>query len=469
MGREIRADLEQQFLLPPSIDDWLPADHPARFVREFVDSLDLSTLGFRQARPDDEPGRSPYASSLLLCVWLFGWMDRIRSSRALEKACIRDLAFLWLTGNKHPDHNTLWRFFRDHKAALCKLFKQTVLLAMDARLVGFVEHALDGTKLKAASSTRSALHERSLKEKLAKLDAFIAESTREIEAAQASGDEPSYRMPEALRDAKERRRIIQEGLARLAAAEAKHLHEAEPEARVVKTGKENALGYNAQIVVDGKSDLIIAQDVVNEETDCGQLVPMLDKVKETTGALADETMADSGYFSATQLAEAESKSLGVLVKPKADKNEDGEYHKSRFHYDAERDGYVCPRGEFLPLDVLRRRGKTLRYDTATYRCRNAECPVRAQCTDSKKGRTIIRGEHEETLERARTLFADPAAAKRYNRRGAIVEHQFAFAKTMDGFRRFTVRGLAGARAQWSLLCSALNLRKLYRYWLPVAA
>ena len=465
MGREIQRNEDQFFLLPPSLDEWVDRAHPVRFVAEFVAALDLRALGFRAAKETEEPGRTPYASSMLLGVWLFGWMERVRSARALEKACVRDLAFLWLTGNHHPDHNTLWRFFRDHREALRRLFKQTVLLAVQARLVGFVEHALDGTKLKAASSTRSALHAKSLKEKLAKLDAIIDASLREMEAAEAACEEPSYGMPEALCDAQERKRVIQEGLAKLAAAQTKHLHEDEPEARVVRAGKENALGYNAQIVVDGKSDLIVAQDVVNDETDCAQLVPMIEKVQETAGARADETMADSGYFSAAQLAEAERQSLGVLVKPKADKDEDSEFHKSRFHYDAQRDGYVCPRGEFLPLETLRRGGGALRNDTATYRCHNADCPVRAQCTDSKQGRIVTRGEHEETLQRARARFDDPATKVRYDRRAAMVEHHFAFAKTREGFTRFTVRGLAGVKAQWALLCAALNLRKLYRHWL----
>jgi transposase len=466
MTREIGRDDTQRFLLPPSLDDWVAPAHPVRFVVEFVESLDLEALGFRPGKEAGEPGRTPYSSSLLLSVWVFGWMERIRSSRGLEKACLRDVAFMWLTGNQHPDHNTLWRFFKDHKAALRKLFKQTVQLAVEAKLVGFVEHALDGTKLKAASATRTALHEKKLKQKLAKLDAIIDESMKQIEAAEGPSDEVSYRMPEALSDAKERRRVIAQGLAKLAAAEAKHLHEKEPEARVVKHGTENTLGYNAQVVVDAKSDLIVAQDVVADETDNAQLMPMIEKVQETAGARADETLADSGYFNAVQLAKAESESVGVLVKPKGDKNDDGEFHKSRFRYDAQRDGYVCPRGDFLPLEVLRRGGEgmALRYDTATYRCHNAQCPARPLCTTAKSGRTIIRGEHEEVLERARASFAEPAAMKRYLRRGAIVEHQFALAKTTDGFRRFSVRGLEGARAQWALLCSALNLRKLYKYW-----
>jgi transposase len=134
MSHSIHANRSQQFLLPPSIDEWLPASHPARFVADLVEQLDLKALGFKMS-PGEE-GRPHFAAELLLGVWLFGWMERIRSTRALEKACLRDVAFVWLTGNQHPDHNTLWRFFRDNKAALKKLFKHVVRTAAQTGGVG---------------------------------------------------------------------------------------------------------------------------------------------------------------------------------------------------------------------------------------------------------------------------------------------------------------------------------------------
>src|ERR687891_2020096 len=149
MSRARHADRSQVFLLPPSLDDWVPADHPVRFVADLVAALDLGSLGFRAPAAE---GRRPFAAELLLGVWLFGWMERVRSTRALEKACLRDVAFLWLTGNQHPDHVTLWRFFSENKARLKPLFTRVVRLAAEAGLVGFALHALDGTKLQAAGS-----------------------------------------------------------------------------------------------------------------------------------------------------------------------------------------------------------------------------------------------------------------------------------------------------------------------------
>ena len=171
MSRAVRANYDQIFLLPRALDEWIPAEHPARFIRDFVDELPLETLGLKTF-PGKE-GRPHYAPDMLLKVWLYGWMTRVRSSRGLEKACFESMPFLWLTGNHHPDHNTLWRFFRDNKKALRKLFKLVVQVAVKSELVGFALHALDGTKIVAACSMEKALHRKALEDELKKLDATI--------------------------------------------------------------------------------------------------------------------------------------------------------------------------------------------------------------------------------------------------------------------------------------------------------
>jgi len=196
----IRADRRQRVLILPDVDQWIAPEHPARFVYDLVESLDLAALNFRLPEGGEE-GRPHYAPEMLLAVWLYGWMERIRSSRRLEKACLRDLAFLWLTGNHHPDHNTLWRFFRDNKRAMRALFKQTVQIAAKANLVGFALHALDGTKIKAASSIDTALHRKTLEEHLKKLDGIVDASIAATEAAEQEED-ASFAMPAEMRDRK---------------------------------------------------------------------------------------------------------------------------------------------------------------------------------------------------------------------------------------------------------------------------
>lgn len=450
------------FLLPPSLDEWVAPDHPVRFVRDLVDSLDFDELGFR-ASSDGDVGRPHYAPDLLLKVWLFGWMERTRSSRALERACMRDVAFLWLTGNQHPDHNTLWRFFRDNKPALRKLFKVVVQVAVRAELVGFALHAIDGTKVGAASSMETALHRKTLKEKLAKLDRIIDESIAATEAAERT-EQATYSMPEALRDAKERKKQVQALLAELDASDTNHLHPKEPDARAMRSRQGNKLAYNAQAVVDESSDLIVGAGVSNDETDHGQLVSTLELVAEIAGANAAESVADAGYWSGSELAEAERRHLPVIVAEQAESSA-GAYSKSKFEYDAERNAYVCPRGEVLEHEATNRPTTGKPYKVYVYRCRNESCPVRSDCTKSKDGRMIKRTEHEDALARNAAKQREPAKRALLARRKAIVEHIFAIAKAIDGFWRFSVRGLDGVRAQWALVCTAINVRKLYAFWI----
>jgi transposase len=551
MVRVLRPNYAQRFLLPPALDEWVPQTHPARFVRDFVDSLDLVALGMEQVVADE--GRPPYAVDLLLKVWLFGYMERIRSPRALEKACLQQMPFLWLTGNLHPDHNTLWRFFKLHGKGLPKLFKKLMRTAADAELVGFVLHALDGTKLTAASSTDEAHHRKALEEKLKRLDEFVAAYIQEVsrraeedegqgyampaamaddaarlakirallerrledqedeqaladkeesalepdatsssttdEAKRATTDEPKSRgddepppggdgeagaqasqgnaEPKAdplLREAEALKEEIASALATLDAAGVNHLHEGEPEARMMKGRGTHALGYNAQIVVDHDSDLIVACNVVAEQNDLTQLVPMLEQVHETLGRVAQNSVGDAGYGNGDQLKDAETRGMSVIVGLRDEPDAKGKYSKAYFRYDAESNVYVCPEGEKLVQIGTNKAHATTQHPDTIYRCHNKACPVRAACTDNALGRQIRRAYGEEARERQVKKQQDPRTLVLLSLRKEIVEHLFGIVKAVDGFRRFTVRGLEKVRAQWALVCTAVNLRKLYVWW-----
>jgi transposase len=464
MSKALRPNYAQVFLLPPSLDDWVAPEHPVRFVCDLVEMLDLPALGFMDREGQGEEGRPHYAVDLLLKVWLFGWMERVRTSRALEKACLRDVAFLWLTGNLHPDHNTLWRFFADNKKALRPLFKRILQVATEAGLVGYALHALDGTKMAAASSRDTAQHRERLQQQLRQIDRILDAQMAEVDKAEQQ-EAASYAMPSSLQDADTRRTAIRDALAKLDQADTDHLHPNEPQARMMKGRQMHTLGYNAQIVVDHDSDLIVAADVVTLENDQGQLVPMLEQVVETIGRRAEQTDADSGYCSGEQLCGAEALHTEVLVSVPQEAQTKGAFSKSHFHYDAQRDVYVCPQGR-----PLVRIGKSKSHAAATqsdtiYRCNPESCPVRSACTRSVEGRRIRRPPFEDALVRQQQKQLDPAMRILLSLRKEIVEHIFGIIKAADGFRRFTVRGLHPVQAQWLLACTALNLRKLHAYWL----
>ena len=186
MSNEIRPDYHSVHLFPPALEDWIPADHPARFIRDFVDALDLEALGFK-ARAS-ERGRPNYALDLLLKVWLYGYFNRIRSTRDLERACHEHLSLIWLTGMTYPDHNTLWRFFRNNRQAIRNVFGSGVRVAASSELVGMVLHALDGTKIRAQASRHTAHHRKQLERALENLDSAIDEMFSEVEAAEKEQD-----------------------------------------------------------------------------------------------------------------------------------------------------------------------------------------------------------------------------------------------------------------------------------------
>ena len=465
MSYEIEANYTQQWLLPPSLEDLLPAAHPARLVREFVDAVDLGGLGF-QTRTT-ELGRPNYSASLLTKVFLYGYMNRIRSCRGLERGCMNDMGLLWLTGMNYPDHTTLWRFWNDNRQGIRKLFRQLLQIAAASDLVGMVMHAVDGTKILSQASETEGWHRSSLEEKLKKLDKAIDEILQQTEQA-GSDSSGESRLPERLQERQQLREMIQTQLKQLDEKDRDHLQPKDEEARVMKCGSRMKFAYNAQAVVDQQSKLIVAADVVTDESDNYQLVPMLEQVEQNLGQVAEQTVGDGGYFATTGLAEAEEKNYSALVNlPESVQGKDDEpYHASRFVYDAQNDHCICPRGEVLSFDSIKPRDKARPYEVRVYRCQSYEsCPVRWQCSSSKTGRTVQIHPNHDALVRQREKLKDEAMRAILKQRGATVEPVFGWAKEAIGFRRWTFRGRDKVKTQWLLLCTAMNLLRLYNHWL----
>lgn len=467
MSREIRAEYDQLLMFPPAVDDWVGPDHPARFVRDFVDSLDLKELGFRVR--ESPMGRPHYGAGLLLKVLLYGYLSRIRSTRQLERGCREQMGLIWLTAMQAPDHNTLWRFWLDNKKPLREVFRQSVRIALHADLVGLVVHAVDGTKIMASSSRQAVWHKEDLEELLGKLDESISDVMRQVERAQRI-EVGEFRLPESLQDRVQRKKFIQEALRKLHEEDTNHLHPLEPEARVMKSGRSTELSYNAQAVADEKTGMVIAGDVVNDENDSSQLVRMLDRVRDNLGETAQENLADGSYASALQIHLAEQSDHAILTSPGPNEEAEGSdsdnpsYHTSRFIYDEANDRCICPHGNILLFQRAKEsRRKT--HELRIYHCRDfRQCPHRSQCSSDKRGRTIEISPYHAAVVRQREKRRDPVNKKLLACRKAIVEPVFGWIKENMGFRRWTVRGLENVKTQWSLLITTINLKKLYRYW-----
>ena len=462
MAQPITPDYGQQFLFPPALEDWVSADHPARFLREFVDQLDLPALGF--AMPAAVEGRPPYAPSLLLKIWLYGYYHRIRSTRKLETACREQLSLLWLTGLIQPDHNSLWRFWRDNKKALRQIFKQTVQVAARTGAVGLALQALDGTKIQAACSGPKGWSKEYMEKLLAQLDTALDEIELTIVEENADADQPGYRLPAGLAQRQALRAEIKKGLAQLEADGRHHYHPVEPEARRMKVGDTNRYAYNVQAVADEQEGIIVACAATRQETDAGQLVPMIQQARENLGVAAANTVtvADTGYGAGADLQAAAENGMSVLVPPAEGKPaRDNPYATQHFDYDPQQRSVTCPQGRTLAHE-----GHTTKNGVRVerFRCHWRDCPVRAHCTGDPKGRQIEIRPHAAIVQAMRQRLTQPAARSQWQQRAKIIEPRFGQIKQHDGFRRWTVWGLEAVKTQWTMVCATLNLRILYRRW-----
>ncbi len=460
MAQPLAPDYGQQFLFPPALEDWVPLDHPARFLREFVDQLDLPALGF--VIPSAAQGRPPYAPSLLLKIWLYGYFHRLRSTRKLEAACREHLALLWLTGLITPDHNSLWRFWHENKKALRQVFKQSAQLALRTGAVGLVLQALDGTKIEAAASGYSGWSKEYMEKLLAALDTALDQT--DVALAQENNEPAGYRLPAGLAEREALREQVKAGLAQLAADGRNHHHPVEPEARRMKVGGVNRFAYNAQAVADSQEGVIVACEASRQETDAGQLVPMIEQARdnlEVTGP-APTTLADAGYGAGADLQAAQEKQRSVLAPPAEGKPaHDNPYASQHFAYDPQARTVTCPQSRLLDHE-----GQTVKagQPVERYRCHHRDCPVRALCTRDPKGRQIEVWPHTAVVQAMRARLQTPLGQAQYQQRSQIIERRFGQIKQHDGFRRWTVWGLEAVRTQWSLLCTTLNLRVLYKRW-----
>lgn len=464
MSYEIKADRSQTYLLPPSLEDWVPENHPARFIDAFVGSLDLPAMGF--AVGHGPRGRPSYSAELLLSVICFCYFSRIKTLRGMERACHENMAVIWLTGNQQPDHNTLWMFFRNNRKAIRKILKQSVRVAAASGLVGMVLHAVDGTKIQAKGSTKTASYRAKLEKALKRVDSSIAELERSVQ--ESSEDElSSYCLPEELSDKKALKERIQEKLAELDQAKTDKLQPSDPDAKVVKCDGKLIFGYNAQAVTDSKKGIVVAEHVVAAPTDHGMLASMIDRVKQNVGSAAQTTVADKGYSAGADLAEAQAKGHNVLVNLTKTVRPDDEkpFRASNFTYDPEHDRCICPLGKTLKFQRIKRIRKSKK-EFRIYHCTGyKECPRRWDCSTNKRGRTIELSPHHIAVIEQLHRQEDPDEKAKLKRRAAIVEPTFAFTKEGLGFRRWSVGMIDGVRTQWSLICTTVNLRKLYLAWL----
>ncbi len=465
MAHPLGQNPKQSFLLPQRLDDFLPEDHIARFVDAFVEALDFPALGIH-----DHPGgrgRPFYPARMLLALWLLGYIRGITSCRELERACRENVAFMWLARMTKPDHNTLWRFWTHHRSALAQVFKKTTQLACEMGLVRNEVHAIDGTKIEADAAHRRTYGRKRLQGELERIqqqiEAYMKAVATQHEQEKANDEEG--KVPERLKNAQDRKAWIEAKLAELEAEGRNFKNDTDPDALVVKTPRGKRLAYNAQLVVDAEHQMAVAGEVLTMEADSHALPEMLDRIKETIGTYARETLTDKGYFSGKALQAAQERGCSVIVplpKNVIRGKQDEFLPKTAFTYDEAKDQYFCPYGGILTWEHHgwdKRRG----YRAQTYRCRRARsCTHRFRCSRDPRGRSVKRTPFDALLEAQRQKQQDPEVQAWIKKRRVLVEPPFGMMKRNMGWYRFTVRGLRKVRAQWFLILAAYNMKKMHR-------
>lgn len=460
------------WLLPPTLDELIPEDHPARFVAAFVDAMDRVAWAELGIGLDGEAlGAPAYHPRALLSVWLYGFMTGTRSSRKLEGACRDQMPYLWLTGWQHPDHNTLWRFYREHRDTMRHLFKRTVHTAVKVGLVDMAVQAVDGTKI-AGNAAKDRTYD---KEGLKRLLERTEKAIQELEKENEEGNDPAPpHLPEKLTQAQQLRAEVKAAMEELAQEGRKRINLTDKDAELMKSRqgivpmhRDNAQAVVSPVKADaGETGLIVtAADVVTDPTDTAHLVPMLEQAKENTGELATLSLADGGYHSGPNLEACDQRGLIVAMSEAQHRALEQPYHKDRFTYDETTDSYTCPQGQTLSLRRVKNTKGTLvrEYRASPATCRT--CPAFGKCTkNGVYGRRIEIRPYDGLLRRHREWMATEEAKMAYSKRKELPEPTFGILKEQMGMRHFLLRGLANAKAEWLTAITAFNLRTLWRFW-----
>jgi transposase len=444
----------QLILLPPTVDEYVAADAAVRVVAAFVAKLDMAALGFARAAPARE-GRPGYDPRDLLQLYIYGYLNAIRSSRKLERECRRNLEVMWLLGGLAPDFKTIADFRRDNGApiiATCRAFVQ--FCRARGVFAGSIA-VIDGTKLRAVASRKRVMSAAEVAEAIARLDQAIAEHLAAMDAADAAEpDEASgERVKEALTALQAERGEIAELAARMT-QEGRTLGVAgEAEARPMRqAGGGKPPAYNVQIAVDPASHMILHHAVTTDANDLRQLQPMAVAAKAVLGAERLTVVGDGGYANATQAAQCEAEHITPVVPPPAQVNRKGEYFApTAFRYDAETDTMTCPAGRRLVRNGVHKASNSVRYRAES--C--AFCWLKPQCTGGER-RHVYRLIDQPALDRMAARIA--AAPELMRLRRCTVEHPFAALKhTLGG--RLLLRGKVKAATETALAVLAYNLTR----------
>ena len=455
-------DREQATLFPESLEDWIGRDNPVRAIDAFVDKLELSALGFDGVAPE-ATGRPAYHPSALLKLYIYGYLNRVQSSRRLEREAARNVEAMWLTCRLVPDHKTIADFRKDNGPAIKRVCAQFVELCRQMGLLATSSVAIDGSKFKAVNTRDKNFTQNKVERRRAQLEESVARYLGQLDTADRQ--EPSEELAAKTEHLKEKLVKLESEMQRLATMEKLMLTSpdqqvslTDPDSRSMSTSGRGSgvVGYNVQVAVDTKHHLIIAHEVTNEGSDRAQLANIASQAKQVLGIDELQAVADRGYYSSEEILACHEAGIEVtLPKPVTSGIEaKGRFGKQDFRYVAEEDVYVCPAGEKLAYHYTNEEKGLILHRYWANTCQS--CAIKRRCTTGNE-RRITRWEHEHLVDAVqKRLDRNPQAMRQ---RRETVEHPFGTLKMRMGTTHFLMKRLPKVATEMALHVLAYNLTR----------
>ena len=459
------ADRGQSTLFPERVEDWVGEDNPVRVIDVFVDELDLAELGFGGVDPE-ATGRPSYHPSVLLKLYIYGYLNRVQSSRRLEREAGRNVEVMWLTGRLAPDHKTIADFRKDSGRAIRQVCARFVSLCRTLGLLTQASVAIDGSKFRAVNNRDRNFTRAKMERRMAQIEESVARYLQQLDSADRQ--EPSEalkaktsRLKEKIVKLKEQMQRLAKLRVRMLAAPDQQISLTDPDARSMATSGRGSgvVGYNVQVAVDTAHHLIITHEVTNVGTDRSQLAHVSKETKATLGAESLDVVADRGYFNSEEILACENAGITVtLPKPMTSNSKaQGRFGKQDFRYVAQQDVYICPAGERLAYHYTTEENGLVLRRYWTNACQS--CAIKHSCTTGKE-RRITRWEHERVLEAVqRRLDEHP---EKMRQRRETVEHPFGTIKSWMGSTHFQMKTLKHVGTEMALHVLAYNMKRVMR-------
>lgn len=465
MGHIEGVERNQKILLQDAVDDYIEDNNSVRFIDAFIDSLDLLKLGFKHAEPEST-GRPPYNPSDLLKLYIYGYLNRIRSSRCLEKETQRNVELMWLLRKLTPDFKTIADFRKDNKKAIKAVCREFILLCKHLDLFGSELIAIDGSKFQAVNSKKRNFNKDKLKKKINEIEERIETYISELDENDRKEKDILELNVEELRKKiellKERKEKYEELLKGLGENGKTQVSLTDPDSRAMVNNQKIEVCYNVQTTVDSKHKLILDYEVTNEIKDSKELNKMSNRAKGILGVNRLEVLADKGYYDARKIKECIDNGITPYIpqpKPTVSKKIDVpkvEFYENRFIYDRKKDVYICPGDKELTF-----RNKAVHHSKLMRLYKSKEClscPLKRMCTRNPKGRIIYRWEDEDILEKMQDRVNKEK--EKVKLRNLLVEHIFGTIKRNWGYGYFLMRGKENVSVEMGLTVLAYNLKRV---------